>query len=238
MSDRSKPIEWNRLLVEGIVIVASILLAFAIDAWWDDRQERQAERRQLLSIAAELESNGARLQEKLDLLSVAEAAARELLLWMGPEPRAVQPQELTDMFAQMYAIGAFALLRGASEHYLSAGRAEDAGYDEVRESIADWYAAGDELERQYAWLREAHANVAEYLVDAVPMLYFNAAHPVLQGIQPSRFPLDPSVLLSDPEFESLVSLYLIRIKFVEGEATELMKGQAQLLELIRSAAAP
>ena len=27
-------------MVEGLVIVLSILLAFAIDAWWDERQER------------------------------------------------------------------------------------------------------------------------------------------------------------------------------------------------------
>ena len=28
-------IRWRRLLTEGAVIVASILLAFAIDAWWE-----------------------------------------------------------------------------------------------------------------------------------------------------------------------------------------------------------
>ena len=32
-------IPWNRFAVEAIVIVGSILLAFAIDAWWDSRQD-------------------------------------------------------------------------------------------------------------------------------------------------------------------------------------------------------
>jgi hypothetical protein len=31
---------WSRLLAEGTVIVLSILLAFAIDAWWSERQSR------------------------------------------------------------------------------------------------------------------------------------------------------------------------------------------------------
>ena len=31
---------WSRLSLEGVVIVLSILLAFALDAAWDDRQER------------------------------------------------------------------------------------------------------------------------------------------------------------------------------------------------------
>jgi hypothetical protein len=36
--------------VEGIAIVASILLAFAIDAWWDDRQREEAEQVVLLTL--------------------------------------------------------------------------------------------------------------------------------------------------------------------------------------------
>lgn len=40
-------IPWNRFLVEAAVIVASILLAFAIDAWWD-RQRDESQRHDLL----------------------------------------------------------------------------------------------------------------------------------------------------------------------------------------------
>ena len=33
-------IPWLRVLVEGVVIVGSILLAFGLQAWWDGFQER------------------------------------------------------------------------------------------------------------------------------------------------------------------------------------------------------
>lgn len=36
-------IPWPRIAVEGVAIIASILLAFWIDAWWDDRQQHDAE---------------------------------------------------------------------------------------------------------------------------------------------------------------------------------------------------
>ena len=39
MSD-TREIPWKRLVVEGAAIVASILLAFAIDAWWQDRSDQ------------------------------------------------------------------------------------------------------------------------------------------------------------------------------------------------------
>jgi len=106
MSNPGQPIEWNRLLLEGVVIVASILLAFAIDAWWDERQDRQAEGNQLLSIAAELESNAERIREKLEVLAVADKASRKFISWMGPEPRPVEQKELSDTFLKMFAIAA------------------------------------------------------------------------------------------------------------------------------------
>lgn len=34
---------WTDLSVEGVVIVVSILLAFALDAWWNSRGQRQEE---------------------------------------------------------------------------------------------------------------------------------------------------------------------------------------------------
>ena len=38
-----RDIPWPRILSEGAVIVASILVAFWIDAWWDGRQDREDE---------------------------------------------------------------------------------------------------------------------------------------------------------------------------------------------------
>jgi len=37
----TEKIPWKRLVLEATAIVASILLAFAIDAWWDERQDRK-----------------------------------------------------------------------------------------------------------------------------------------------------------------------------------------------------
>ena len=39
----AKDIPWKRLTAEGVAIVVSILLAFAIDAWWAEQQDRRTE---------------------------------------------------------------------------------------------------------------------------------------------------------------------------------------------------
>lgn len=64
MSDKAQRLWAFRLVAEGVVIVASILLAFAIDTWWEDRQERQQEKRLLLALNSEFEDNLAKIGEK------------------------------------------------------------------------------------------------------------------------------------------------------------------------------
>ena len=48
-------IQWRRILAEGFVIVASILLAFGIEAGWGERQERIDAREYLAALLVDLE---------------------------------------------------------------------------------------------------------------------------------------------------------------------------------------
>lgn len=47
------PLPWKRLLAEATAIVLSILLAFAIDAWWEDRIDRHSEQLLLQRLQAD-----------------------------------------------------------------------------------------------------------------------------------------------------------------------------------------
>jgi len=58
-------INWTRIVAEGSVIVASILLAFAIDAWWETHHDRQEQQRILVGLKEELESNLDRIEVEL-----------------------------------------------------------------------------------------------------------------------------------------------------------------------------
>jgi hypothetical protein len=50
-------IPWKRISAEGVTIVISIILAFSIDAWWDERQERRDEMEILERLLVELSVN-------------------------------------------------------------------------------------------------------------------------------------------------------------------------------------
>ena len=55
-----------RGLIEAAVVLASILLAFSIDAWWDERQDRRLREAVISAVALEAAANGAELQLAVD----------------------------------------------------------------------------------------------------------------------------------------------------------------------------
>ena len=77
MTESPPGIGWSRLVAEGAVIVVSILLAFAVDAWWDSRQERAREDAYLRELVVDLEgtfANNAAFSQRAE--SIDWAAAR------------------------------------------------------------------------------------------------------------------------------------------------------------------
>ncbi len=72
-------IPWKRLSVEAAAIVASILLAFSIDAWWGDRQQREAEQVVLQALLDDLQVKQVLLAD-MNLFSNAIFKSAETLL--------------------------------------------------------------------------------------------------------------------------------------------------------------
>lgn len=82
------------LLVEAIAIVASILLAFAIDAWWAARADRSAERDAIDRLIVEYRQNLALLAVDKETHHSALTATGQLLAMIEPSKQPVFAQEL------------------------------------------------------------------------------------------------------------------------------------------------
>ena len=50
-----RQIPWARTIAEGVVIVVSVLIALAADAWWDGRRDRAGESARLSAVRSELQ---------------------------------------------------------------------------------------------------------------------------------------------------------------------------------------
>jgi hypothetical protein len=234
MSKPTRSVNSIRLASEGAVIVLSILLAFAIDAWWNEWQERNAKIEQLARVSTELVSNAENIHEKLETLAVAIDATSQFISWMGPEPSSVETQVLLDEWDKLYGIGNFTLSKGASQDYLAVGRITGASNAKVHHAVAQWYSHADKLEKQYDLLRVAHSSIMENLFETMPALHLVGNHPLMADHPKSKFLFDQATLLSDPRMESRLSVYLIRMEFVTEWARYLLEQQSSLLILIES----
>ena len=61
----NEEIPWKRISIEAVAIVGSILIAFALDAWWDRSQARIEDRARLAAVSEEVESAEPAIEETL-----------------------------------------------------------------------------------------------------------------------------------------------------------------------------
>lgn len=151
-----RDIPWKRLVAEGGVIVASILLAFWIDAWWDGRQERAEERDLLVALAQEFATNRQRLAE-------AEAFHGEIrdqslrFLQVAADPGAAPELGEVDFLLerQWWWGGETTFASGVASTIIDGGRLALIDDEELRTALADWprsVEAAREDERQGAFV--------------------------------------------------------------------------------------
>jgi hypothetical protein len=77
--NQPRRIPWNQLAAEGLVVVVSILLAFAIDAWWDGYLEERRENKQLLAMREEFFASSVAIDEVLESIEQHAHGVDELM---------------------------------------------------------------------------------------------------------------------------------------------------------------
>ena len=131
-------IPWSRIFAEGTAVVASILLAFAIDAWWHERQERVEEQRVLadleeefLAIRGVLSAHASETRQGLEAL---ENFLREFETGPSADAGAIVEATLLEMLnPQTSDVG-----NGTLEALLSSGRLDILEDRELRGQLAGW----------------------------------------------------------------------------------------------------
>ena len=234
MSKSRQPIDWYRMAIEGFVIVASILLAFAIDAWWDQLQEVRDANDQVARVGSELRANVALLKTQDHLLEDTTQAAREFLSMMGPDVDSVSTQDVGLMFARIYGVGTLSLSKSASQDFLSSGQLTANRWVDIRLSLAELLSEVRQAESSSLELRQMRPRMLEQLHGSVSGLDVVRMHPVMVDYPASRFASSVSTLLSDMAFESLIANYAIRMELNRVNARRLLEKHLVAIDLIES----
>jgi hypothetical protein len=131
---------WTDLGVEGVVIVASILLAFALDAWWDSRGQRQEETQVLENLRSEFQAAGSQLDRYL-ILDQTTLASIEGILRSARAAHAAgraQVEVATVDLARTLIAPTFDPRTGTLDGLLASGRLGILKSENLRQRLAAW----------------------------------------------------------------------------------------------------
>lgn len=131
---RSQEVPWKRIFVEAVAVVASILIAFTIDAWWQDRTEKIVEVQYLHALREDLLSS-------LELLDNEEAVQQRqveylesLLLTNSNTPYS---EELRQWMGNgLWVIGTYEPQLSALQDLESSGQAQIIDNQDIRRALA------------------------------------------------------------------------------------------------------
>jgi hypothetical protein len=127
---------WS-LLVEGLAIIASILLAFAIDAWWDNRQFEQDVAEDLVILESELTENMRLAQVQIDMMTRIVAATQALVdaLQSQPELELIEVSDST-LYWSVFINPTFDPSLGGIDAWIAAGRMRGIDSPLLRQQLA------------------------------------------------------------------------------------------------------
>ena len=196
------------MLVEALLIIVSILLAFGIDAWWEERRERIEEHEILLGLKQEFEQNQHAIESQValheDTLGSLETLLRAIHLghWESGEitiDKAIQhlnSPPTTDLGS------------GVLSALLSAGRLSVISNKQLRLRLAAWESVFSEaLDDEIMARGYIFSDVIPYLIEhGVPLsgTFEDSDRWPVPHTSVADDPAQLNRLLTDPSFKTLI----------------------------------
>ncbi len=207
-----KKIKWLLIFMEGVVIVASILLAFGIEAWWDGRQERVEERQALEALARDFESAAEEIDQVALVMDSVAIAANIILGWTGPSADSRHADSLALLMPSITRVGSFQPPLGTLQALLGSGDLRLIRNDSLRAALASFPSRLAQVSTTEGYGADVlFGELHPYLNQSIPMRRFGRA-----GDGVTRFDSDVEGLLRSLEFENLIQLKLTSLAFLEG----------------------
>ena len=192
---QSNKIPWVRVLVEGVVIVGSIHLAFALDAWWDS-QSREAElREQAHVVAGEVASVSAAVQRVQRSHELAANLTAHLSAALREVPEGAEIVVSDTLVGPLLPQATADVSTGSIDTFVAAGGLELIEDEETRGYFLEWSAQIEDLQDDEIYLRNfagaalnqhlrANYAVANAELWAIPVLLarFHVGTPVVPDV--------------------------------------------------------
>jgi hypothetical protein len=228
---------WRNALRDILLIVTSILIAFMLDAWWSNTQDRRNLRRHLAALEYEFADVSRTLRSNRVSITSATAATRSILQEMG----SAKPQSFADSLAALinksYDVSVVASQGGALSTILNSGDIRLVRDDSLAYLLAQWPVNVHALNSNNAILTASREQeLRQRLIELdFPESAIASNIDELQ-LPPTRFPLNPNTVLLDPGIESMLVSRLIRLRILDKELQAALDHARKILDRLKQEA--
>ena len=230
----AQQVPWKSITVEAIAIVASILLAFSIDAWWDLRREGLEEKEAIAQLTTDFNANAAQLERIRGIHEAALEASYEILA----RGRAGKPPQnsaaAADLVFKSLRSWTYDPVLGGINSLIQSGNLGLLRNDSLRVAVAAWPDIVNDLsDDEWTENRILFEQTAPYLIEKGAM-----TDVLLSGGKLSRLDVSPdsdvSELFSDPIFLQMVSWRINSLENLLIEVQDVEDSIRHILELLGS----
>ena len=234
MNEAGRHIRGSRLLIEVLVVVASILIAFSLDAWWSKRAEGRTETAHLRALQSDFEQNVSRLKVHIEREERIADASRRLLL-VAISPTTPSPEDsVSNLLGQVFNSGRFDPVMGAYEALVNSGGLAQVRDDSLRLALAGFASltAGRYYER---FSDELYFDFVRAFTGQLGFTAAVVASDSLAAADAAVVPLSQRELLRDPKFREHLALRYSAEIDVAGSYRGLLEMAERVLDLTRRA---
>jgi len=157
--DETQKIHWKRLSIEAAAIVVSILLAFTIDAWWDNRQDRAEERELLKSLNVEFEANRDQADSIISYLDRDVQSVAMLMELRQDEILALPAEVVETIIGSLATPRTFDAVRGSIDSMIGSGKLGMLRDRELREALTKFVNVVDDAVEDADFLAQTSIQV-------------------------------------------------------------------------------
>ena len=226
-------IPWARHAVEATAIVASILLAFAIDAWWSDREIDQWQTAQLRALRDEFLAN----LKSLDIIVQShDSTARSL------ESLIVQIRDTNDAtlvtvsdatLVPLIAWRTSDISTGTLDSLLSSGDLAEIDNSDIRRSLAAWPSEVGNAQEDENLARDFVENVVVQSLLGQGILEPAYRSRPLPGQLDMDTQIDTKTVLSvSPVLIEMATIRIVHIRMAGASISQLREKIKHILKLI------
>lgn len=219
-----------RFIGEGVVIVVSILLALAADAWWDGRQDRAAEAALLESLHAEISLNVEELDQWEALRAQTARHSNALLALVRPNAPPIHSVRFDSLLAGATSFRTYHPSTGSISAVLASLSLLRSA--PLRNEIAGFEERLRDLQENFDWYSEEVGDLLAHVRGRVPIF-----SPDNAGWLEAEAGVDRHFILREVEFANLLGLAAWRLGHMGTEGTDFRAYMVRMLELLEAAQA-